>query len=36
MDVEIADGYGAEDLAATAKIRNGCMKFRELLPFLIL
>ena len=22
-----------DDLAVTARIRNGCMKFRELLPF---
>ena len=28
------DGDGGADLAATARIRNGCMKFRELLPFL--
>ena len=28
------DGDGRVDLAATAKIRNGWMKFRELLPFL--
>ena len=28
------DGDGGEDLAATARIRNGWMKFRELLPFL--
>ena len=28
------DGYGAADLSATARIRNGWMKFRELLPFL--
>ena len=28
------DGDGVADLAATARIRNGCMKFRELLPFL--
>ena len=28
------DGDGGADLAATAKIRNGWMKFRELLPFL--
>ena len=28
------DGNGA-DLAATSRIRNGLMKFRELLPFLI-
>ena len=26
--------YGGADLAATARIRNGWMKFRELLPFL--
>ena len=28
------DGDGGADLGATAKIRNGWMKFRELLPFL--
>ena len=28
------DGYGGEDLAATARNRNRWMKFRELLPFL--
>ena len=28
------DGDGGEDLAASARIRNGWMKFRELLPFL--
>ena len=28
------DGDGKADLAATARIRNGWMKFRELLPFL--
>ena len=28
------DGYGGADLAATARIRNGWMKFRELLLFL--
>ena len=28
------DGDGGADLAATARIRNGCMKYRELLPFL--
>ena len=28
------DGHGGVDLAATARIRNGWMKFRELLPFL--
>ena len=27
------DGDGGTDLAATARIRNGWMKFRELLPF---
>ena len=27
------DGIGGVDLAATARIRNGWMKFRELLPF---
>ena len=26
------DGDGGADLAATARIRNGCMKFREILP----
>ena len=25
------DGYGGADLAATARIRNGWIKFRELL-----
>ena len=29
------DGDGGSDLAATARVRNGWMKFRELLPFLI-
>ena len=29
------DGDGVTDLAATARIKNGWMKFRELLPFLI-
>ena len=29
------DGDGGADLAATARIRNGWIKFRELLPFLI-
>ena len=29
------DGNGGADLSATARIRNGWMKFRELLPFLI-
>ena len=29
------DGDGGLDLAATARIRNGWMKFRKLLPFLI-
>ena len=29
------NGNGRADLAATARIRNGWMKFRELLPFLI-
>ena len=28
------DGDGGEDLAATARIRNGWMKFQALLPFL--
>ena len=28
------DGDGGADLAATARIRNGWMKFRELFPFL--
>ena len=28
------DGDGGADLAATARIRNGWIKFRELLPFL--
>ena len=28
------DGNGGVDLAATARIRNGWMKFRERLPFL--
>ena len=28
------DGNGGADPAATSRIRNGCMKFRELLPFL--
>ena len=28
------DGDGGADVAATARIRNGWMKFRELLPFL--
>ena len=28
------DGHGGADLAATARIRNGWMKFQELLPFL--
>ena len=28
------DGDGGEDLAVTARIRNGWMKFRELFPFL--
>ena len=28
------DGDGVVDLAVTARIRNGWMKFRELLPFL--
>ena len=29
-----SDGDGVADLSATARIRNGWMKFRELLPFL--
>ena len=29
------DGYGGADLAAKTRIRNGWMKFRELLPFLL-
>ena len=28
------DGHGGADLAATVRIRNGWMKFRELLSFL--
>ena len=28
------DGDGGVDLAVTSRIRNGWMKFRELLPFL--
>ena len=28
------DGDGGADFAATARIKNGWMKFRELLPFL--
>ena len=28
------DGNGGADLAATARIRNGWMKFQELFPFL--
>ena len=28
------DGNAGADLAATARIRNGWMRFRELLPFL--
>ena len=28
------DGDGGADIAATARIRNGWIKFRELLPFL--
>ena len=31
---DILDGDGGADLATTARIRNGLMKFRELLPFL--
>ena len=30
----MVDGDGGADLAATARIRNGWMKFRELLRFL--
>ena len=30
----MVDGDGGADLAATARIRNGWMKFRELFPFL--
>ena len=30
----LGDTLGGVDLAATAKIRNGWMKFRELLPFM--
>ena len=32
---DTVDGDGGENLAATARIRNGWMKFQELLPFLI-
>ena len=32
--VDTLDGDGGADLAATARIRNGWMKLRELLPFL--
>ena len=28
------DGDGGADLAATARIRNGWVKFQEMLPFL--
>ena len=31
---ETLDGDGGADLAATARIRNGWMKFREFLTFL--
>ena len=31
---ETFDGDGGADLFATARIRNGWIKFRELLPFL--
>ena len=31
---DILDGNGGADLAPTARIRNGWMKFRELFPFL--
>ena len=31
---DILDGYGGADLAATARIRHGWLKFRELLSFL--
>ena len=31
---DILHGDGGADLAATTRIRNGWMKFRELLPFL--
>ena len=34
VDGDTLDGDGGADLAATARIRNGWMKFRELLPFL--
>ena len=30
----LGDTLGGADLAATARIRNGWMKFREILPFL--
>ena len=30
----LEDTLGGADLAATARIRNGWMKFRELFPFL--
>ena len=31
---DILDGDGGADIAATARTRNGWMKFREILPFL--
>ena len=31
---ESIEGDGGADIAATARIRNGWIKFRELLPFL--
>ena len=34
LDGADLDGDGGADLAATARIRNGWMKLRELLPFL--
>ena len=30
---DILDGDGGADFAVTARIRNGWMKFREILPF---
>ena len=33
-ECDTLDGDGGADLAATVRIRNGWMKFRELLPFL--
>ena len=33
--VDTLDGDGGADLAPTVRIRNGWMKFREILPFLI-